>query len=216
MGQRLRELHDSHRFQTVLESLQQRTKGQGGSTLLNKAQQAAVQLGGLSTKYTINTSRVAAGATGLTRFSGTATHSTVLTVGHMLGHSFKPWEAVKLARGIGAAGQVLSVAGIALGVFMQVKTDQQEEKEDQEYLEKRRNLRAQLDQEARQIESEILATAKEYIHEILTVPIESMQDQLQELNEARDEQSEHLKQLASISADTRVLINQIHISEYNQ
>ena len=216
MGQRLRELHDSHRFQTVLKSLQQRTKGQGGSTLLHKTQQAAVQLGGLSAKYTLNASKVAAGATGLTRFSGTATHSTVLTVGHMLGHSFKPWEAVKLARGIGAAGQVLSVAGIALGVFMQVKTDQQEEREDQEYLEKRRNIRAQLDQEARQIESEILATAKEYIHEILTLPIESMQEQLQELNEAREEQSNHLKQLTSISSDTRVLINQIHISEYYQ
>ena len=210
MGQQLDLIHDSHRFQAVVENLNRRSSNAGSSNMLKTAQKVARDLGSVSAKFTLNSARLSQGATGLTRYSGSAGHNTVLAVGHMLGHSFKPWQAVKFARGIGVAGNVFSVAGIALGIFMQVKADQQEEREDQEYLDKRRNIRAQMDKEAREIESEITSTANEYIHEALTVPIDEMQANLDELNGARQEQSDHLKQLTSVSSDARDMIKKTH------
>ena len=210
MGARIQEMHDSHRFQSILDNLSRRASGPEGTKLLEITQKTATELGGLSAKYSINASRAMSGATRLGQFSGSATHSTVLRVGHMLGHSFRPWEAVKLARGIGTAGQVLSVAGIALGVILQVKTDQDEAKQDREYLEKRRDIRAQFDREAQQIQVEATSTTREFINENLTIPMEQMQSYADELNSARQDQNQHLEQLTAISNEARDLIKLIH------
>ena len=210
MGARIQEMHDSHRFQSILDNLSRRASGTGGTKLLEITQKTATELGGLSAKYSINASRTMSGATRLGRFSGSATHSTVLRVGHMFGHSFRPWEAVKLARGIGTASQVLAVAGIALGVILQVKTDQDEAKQDWEYLEKRRDIRAQFDREAQQIQVEATSTTREFINENLTIPMEQMQGYADELNSARQDQNQHLEQLTAISNEARDLIKLIH------
>lgn len=62
--------------------------------------------------------------TKLTASSGSAIHKTVLTVGHFFGTKFKPWQAVKIANGVGkvakAAGPVLAVVDVAITVATKV------------------------------------------------------------------------------------------------
>ena len=120
MTSRLEELQDSHRFQSTLGNLNARTSGPDISRILGMARDAARRLSEVSRIAARNSSAVASGATGLSQFSGSFAHGAVLNIGGFMGHSFRPWEAVKIARGIGAVGTVLSIAGIAISVILQI------------------------------------------------------------------------------------------------
>ena len=111
LGDRLEELHSSHRFQSLLHNLRNRVTGHDVDKILGIARDTAGHLSELSRWASVNKSAIQSGATGLARFSGSPGHNTVLRVGRMMGHSFRPWGAVKMARGIGTAGNVLAVAG---------------------------------------------------------------------------------------------------------
>ena len=81
---------------------------------------------------------LAKGATDFSKLassSGSAIHKTVLTVGHFFGAKFKPWQAVKIANGVGkvakAAGPVLAVVDVALTVATKV-ADEKNRKEVQQ------------------------------------------------------------------------------------
>ena len=129
MTSRLEELHDSHRFQSALGNLNTRASGPDVSRILGMARDAARGLSEVSRIAARNSSAVASGATGLSRFSGSFAHGTVLIIGRFMGHSFRPWEAVKLARGIETAGTGLSVAAIGLSVYLQIREDREEPRE---------------------------------------------------------------------------------------
>ena len=72
------------------------------------------------------------GANGLRQFAGGNAHALVKDIGHFFGHNFKPWEAVKFAKGINAAGKALGVFGVILSVGMQAKEDQEAEQRAQD------------------------------------------------------------------------------------
>lgn len=70
--------------------------------------------------------------------AGSKLHEIVKLVGGMLGHKFKPWEAVKIAKNIGnaakVAGPVLSVFGLIFDAKETVDEAQQSERIAQEQL----------------------------------------------------------------------------------
>ena len=123
MTSRLEELQDSHRFQSTLGNLNSRASGPEVSRILGMARDAARRLSEVSRIAARNSSAVASGATGLSRLSGSFAHGAVLNIGRFMGHSFRPWEAVKIARGIGTAGTVLNVAAIGLSVYLPLPPD---------------------------------------------------------------------------------------------
>ena len=53
----------------------------------------------------------------LTNFSGSTIHNIVLKAGHGIGYKFKPWQAVKITKGVAIAGQALAVVGVGLSVL---------------------------------------------------------------------------------------------------
>lgn len=65
-----------------------------------------------------------------TEAAGSSIHQAVLTVGQHLGHSFKPWEAVNIAKNIGNAAKVASPILTAVGVAMDIKQTIDEERKD--------------------------------------------------------------------------------------
>ena len=208
MNQRLVQIHESHRFQAAENNIRTRSSAQASTRLLSITATNAKWLGDIGRQMAANP--VAAGATGLARFSGSAAHGAVLNVGHMMGHSFRPWEAVKLARGIGAAGAVLSVSGIALGIGLQIWQDRQEEKQNQEFQRARQAIRADYAKVVRDIEEEARGVLAEFIATNLSEPLEQIRGYADELNSARQEQNRHLQYLAEISNRTRQLIHAIH------
>ena len=84
-------------------------------------------------------------------------------IGKMMGHSFRPWEAVKMARGIGAAGAVLSVASIGISVYLQMREDQAEERKAEDARKKRQQVRAHYASIAQKIRAEAMGITTEYI-----------------------------------------------------
>ena len=208
MNQRLVQLHESHRFQIVENNIRQRSSTETTTKMLSVTAINAKRLGDLGRQMAANPA--AAGATGLARFSGSAAHGAVLNVGHMMGHSFRPWEAVKLARDIGTAGAVLSVAGIALGIGLQIWQDRQEEKQNQEFQQARQAIRADYAKVVKDIEEEARGALAAFIATNLSEPLEQIRGYAAELNAARQEQNRHLQHLAEISNRTRQLIHAIH------
>ena len=142
MTSRLEELQDSHRFQSTLGNLNSRASGPEVSRILGMARDAARRLSEVSRIAARNSSAVASGATGLSRFSGSFAHGAVLNIGRFMGHSFRPWEAVKIARRIGTAGTVLNVAAIGLSVYLQIREHREEARKAEEAIRARQELRA--------------------------------------------------------------------------
>ena len=205
MQERLDELHNSHRFQGTLTSIRDRSSGRNITGALKIARAAADRLGQVGRHAAMPT-----GARGLAAFSGTPAHGMVLNIGHRLGHSFQPWQAVKIARGVGAASAILSVATIGLDVWMQAREDAEADRQDRELMDIRREVRAHANNIARQMDAEAIKVSEEVIREFLTGPMEEMQGQVDELNRERENRNTHLGRLSSVSEQARGLIAEMH------
>ena len=210
LSDRLEELHSSHRFQSVLQNLGNRSTGRDADRILSIARDTAKHLSELSRWASVNKSAIQSGATGLARFSGSTAHNAVLRIGGMMGHSFRPWDAVKIARGIGNAGNVLAVAGLAIGIYLQVKTDQEEENRGEEARKARQEIRSLYSDVAEQVRAKAEATAGEIISEMLSKPMEDLREYADDLNHARQEQNRHIESLSGVSGQARALIARIH------
>ena len=210
MTSRLEELHDSRRFQSAMGNLNARASGLDVSRILGMARDAARGLSEVSRMASRNSSAMASGATGLSRFSGSFAHGAVLNIGRSMGHSFTPWEAVKIARGIGTAGKVLNIIGIGLNVVLQVQEDREEAKRSEETMRTRQELRSHFAGVAQKIQDEANTVVEGYIREALTEPIEQIREYSDELNRARQDQNAHIEHLAQVSESARKLITRIH------
>jgi len=102
-------------------------------------------------------------------------HKAVLAVGHFFGAKFKPWQAVKIANGVGkvakAAGPVLAVVDVALTVATKVA----EEKKRKEIQKARESAFNSISSVASDIVSEI---DKQYA----LMEVEAFDNKLNEIN----------------------------------
>ena len=210
MGDHLEELHNSHRFQSTIHNLNNRSPGYEVNTMLKTAQETAGWLSKLGRAASENSSAIRSGAAELSRFSGSPAHGAVLNIGRTIGHSFRPWEAVKMARNINRASAIFPLAGTGLGIYLQVKEGEGEDRRSEEARRTRQDIRLQYSDLAQQVRAEANTTAEEYINEILTRPMEQMQEHADRLNDARQEQNDHIQRLSAVSREARALIERIH------
>ena len=210
MASRLEYLHDSHRFQSTLGNLNARVSGPDVNRILGMSRDAARGLSEVSRIAARNSSSVQSGATGLSRFSGSYAHGATLNIGRFVGHSFKPWEAVKIARGIETAGTVLNVAASVLSVYLQFQEDREEAKRSEETMRARHELREHFAGVAHRVQDEANGVVEGCIGESLTEPMEELRGYSDALNRARQDQNAHIKHLAEVSESARELIARIH------
>lgn len=205
MQARLDEIHNSHRFQSTLNNIRDRSSRSNATHILRIAQKASEQLGRVGTKAAMPT-----GASGLSAFSKTPAHNLILGIGHRLGYSFQPWQAVKIARGVGTASAVLSGIAVIIDVWGQIQSEREEKRKDREFSDKRQEIRAYAADISRQMEAEARRKSEEVIQEFLTEPMEEMQRQVDELNQERETRNEHLRRLSDVSEQAKALIAEIH------
>lgn len=164
-----------------------------GQAVLNNAYKAGTQ-GGLK----------------LTNFSGSTIHQMVLKVGHRIGFKFKPWQAIKITKGIAIGGQVLSALGVGLPVFMQVKVDQDAERIREDLKNNRQNIRSQFNVAANELED----YARQYIKDNVNCPLETtiatIDGNIQEIRDTRSNRSVACRQLEDLQKECRMLIRDIH------
>ena len=184
-----------------------RTKG------LGLIQALAGKVGETGARMATNRAAMSAGITGLRQFSGSPAHSAILAIGRTFGHSFRPWEAVRLTQTLGRAVGVLGIAAAVMGVALEIKEEIDLRKREQEVLEARQDVRAEFDRIASEVEREARENAEAAIRELLDEPLEPITKARDELNAARQERNERLERLNGVVAAVRELIGRIHTGD---
>ena len=154
-----------------------------------------------------------AGAEGglkLTNFSGSTVHQMVLKVGHSLNFKFKPWQAIKITKGIAIGGQVLSALGVGLSVFMQVKADQDEDRIRADLRNNRQNVRSQFNVAANELEDYARQYIKDNVYRPLENSIAVIDGNIQEIRDTRADRSASCRTLENLQRECRYLIQDIH------
>lgn len=164
-----------------------------GQAVLNNAYKAGTQ-GGLK----------------LTNFSGSTIHQMVLKVGHGIGFKFKPWQAIKITKGIAIGGQVLSALGVGLSVFMQIKADQDEERIREDLKNNRQNIRSQFNVAANELEDYARQYIKDNVNRPLETSIATIDGNIQKIRDTRLNRSAACRQLEDLQKECRLLIQDIH------
>ena len=187
------------RFETLPENVKKMLIGAGpglqkvGQAVADKAYKAGVNSG-----------------LKLTNFSGSTIHDWILKAGHALGHKFKPWQAIKWTKGVAIGGRILGALGVGVSVFMQIKSDQDEDKARLELQKNRQNVRSQFNSAADDFD----AFGRKYILECvdrpLEEPIHEIDASLSEIRNDRKNKTATLRNLEAIQRDCQRLIQSIH------
>lgn len=153
------------------------------------------------------------GGMSLTNFSGSMIHQMVLDVGHSIGIKFIPWQAIKITRGIAIGGQVLGLLGVALSVFIQIKTEQEEARIREDLKNNRQNIRSQFNGVANELEDFGRQFIKDYVNCPLETSIAALDENIQEIRDTRSNRSAACRQLEDLQKKCRLLIQDIHSEE---
>ena len=210
---RIEQMQQGDLHQSVAVKLGEPGRGADWARGMRVIQFLASRVGETTAKIATNNVAVSAGITGLRQFSGSQGHTAVLAIGHTFGHSFQPWQAVRLTQTIGRAAAVLSVASAVVGIALEIKEQRDEERREREALEARQNVRAEFDRMAAQVEREALGSTESFIREVLEDPLQEIMKARDDLNVAREHRNSHLAGLNSVRKSVDELIRQIHSGE---
>lgn len=118
--------------------------------------------------------------TGTRQMAGGAGHQLIYNVGKMFGKNFKPWEAVKMAKGLGQALAFVGIAMSAYEIYEQVNEDAKADEKQRQFEQQLQEARAQIRALADAMVAQLLEIyQKEYALPVIGVILEK-------LNAARD------------------------------
>jgi small GTP-binding protein len=146
----------------------------------------------------------------LSQYSGTKTHEAIKAVGHFFGKSFKPFEAVKLAKLAANAGRVLAVVGTVLTIYLQFKEEADAAQLEIDLRESRVSIRSGFNDAAHVIETHFDKATGKYIAEAFDPEIETVDKQLSDLREMQQTRGDLFKNLSELLEQTRKLIKILH------
>ena len=154
----------------------------------------------------------AQGGLKLANFSGGNVHNVILKAGHALGYKFKPWQALKMAKGVAVAGQVLGALGVGLSVFLQIKEDRDAEKRKLEIKINRQNIRSQFYTAASELEDHGRSFISENVALPLNASIDALDSSIREIRETRSGKDALCIELEMVQKECQELIKEIHLA----
>ena len=210
MGQKLEEIENSEFSQKLKSRLSGKFEGlpDGIKQIVSNVSSVAQRAG-----KTVLENSYKAGVEGglkLTNFSGSTVHQMVLKTGHFLKFKFKPWQAVKITKGISIAGQALGILGVGMTVFMQIKEDQDEDRIREDLRNNRQNVRCQFNAAANELEDYARQFIKDSIDRPLGNLISVIDGNIEEIRNTRKNRSAICQTLESLQKECRNLIKDIH------
>ena len=176
--------------------------------MLGKGGEAAKQasFGIINNAYKAGTQ----GGLKLTNFSHSTVHNIVLKAGHTIGYKFKPWQAIKITRGVAIGGQVLGILGVGLSVFMQIKEDRDEQKQRDMIRENKQNIRGQF----YTVASELEDSGNYFVQQNVAIPldesIKALEENISEIRSTRTGRNELCIKFEMLQKECQELINEIH------
>ena len=123
---------------------------------------------------------------------------------------FKPWQAIKMARGVAVAGQVLGGFGIAFDVFMQIKEDRDEIKMREAIRENKQNIRGKFSAAANELEDYGIAFVQDNVVSPLDDSIQELDTKIAEIRNTRAGKNELCIEIEKLQRECQNLIREIH------
>ena len=155
---------------------------------------------------------------GLLANSGSNIHTLILDSKNWLNSTFnagiklKPWQAVKMAKGINIAGKAIGVAGAVLQVFLQVKDDIDEEKHNDSIDKARSEIREQFENNITEIRSQTQKSIKEFLDENQNAWINGINADINKAESARSERHENENCADKLILECMSIIEEINTS----
>ena len=146
----------------------------------------------------------------LASFSGGTVHEIVLKAGKAIGFKFKPWQAVKIAKGIGVAGKALGILGVGLNAFMQIKADYDDDRMRNELQKSRQNIRSQFRAAAAGLVDFGKVFVEKNVTEALDQPIHELDESIQEICSLKETRNQSCQTLEILYRECLSLIQDIH------
>lgn len=168
----------------------------------------AQKAGNIVMKNAYNAS--AEGGLKLASFSGGNIHGGLLDFGQAIGWKFKPWQAIKITKGIAIGGQIMSAVGVGLSVFMQIKSDQDEEQMRSDLKSNRQAVRSHFNSIANELEDYGRTFIKNNIAHSLDASIDELDESIREIRATRTNKNAICKEMEALHHDCQVMIREIH------
>ena len=180
---------------------------EGSKKTIHKGGDAAGKMG----KWLVdNTKGANPGQAGLSGLSGSNVHDTVLKIGHMLGHKFKPYEALKWTKGLKVAGTALTVVGIVVSVGMEVANDIEQDKISDNLRKNRGQIRKHYEDWAESIRKQITDEISTMIKKEIQPRIDDCNNRLEELENINHTNETTRQRLIELRRKTYALLCEIH------
>ena len=151
---------------------------------------------------------------GTKEIARSAGHQLVYNVGKMFGKNFKPWEAVKMAKGLGQALAFFSIAISAYEIYEQAsqdaKTDEKQRQIEQQLQEARAQIRALADAMAAQLRD---IYQKEYDLPVIGLILERLNAERDQVLAQEASNKELVEGLSSQRAQFKSYLQQLYASD---
>lgn len=151
-------------------------------------------------------------ASGVKEFSGTQLHNTVKNVGHFFKVKFKPYQALKITKGLATAAKAASVLGVALDLGMNAKEDYDRAKADRDIKRCRQDVRQSFNKTADELER----TGREGVRKLLQDPEEGLEKaihtidgQIGEIRLSRKNKTSYCEEIESLLVTCHEIIGSI-------
>ena len=115
-------------------------------------------------------------------YSGSKLHDSVLKVGHLFGHKFKPWQAVRWTKNIANSSRILGAIGSVLTVGFQIYNDVQEDKIEKQLAEGRGEIRTCFRDVSNVIEMEYDKVTGAWVQKNIVPCIDQIDSEIEEIN----------------------------------
>ena len=168
------------------------------------------EIGDNAVKNSYNAASALKGGLKLSNFSGSNIHNIVKGAGKFIGFKFKPWGALKFTRGVAVAGQVLSVLGAGLTLYLQYRADKDEENMRNELRKNRQNVRSEFDKAASELEDYGRAFVMENVTRQIGASIEQTDGRIKEIRDSRTNKSDSCREMEELHDECLGLIKEIH------
>ena len=175
----------------------------------DEARHQAQSIGDKVVRYA-HKSGASANSMKLSDISGSKIHDFVLKAGHMAKFKFKPWQAVKITKGIAIGGHVLGILGVAVSIFGQIKSDVHDDKVRENLKTARQSIISQFNKAGAGLEDAGKTFIEENVTKTLDIEISKANDEITRIRSAIDTKDGFIRSAGKLQKECRNLIRDIH------
>ncbi|MCP9793323.1 50S ribosome-binding GTPase [Vulcanococcus limneticus Candia 3F8] len=152
--------------------------------------------------------------TGTREMAGSAGHQLIYNVGKMFGKNFKPWEAVKMAKGLGQALAFVGIAMSAYEIYEQVNEEAKANEKQRQYEQQLQEARAQIRALADAMVAQLLEIyQKEYALPVIGIILERLNAERDRILAQEASNKELVEGLSSQRAQLKGYLKQLYATD---